>query len=253
MRKIRYLNVIKELSWGDFKLKYYGSFFGLFWSFLKPLFMLSILYLVFFFFLKVDIENYVWFLLLGIIFWNFFADATKDSMQNMVAKAHILKNVNIPPFVIIVSSLLHSFWTFMIGLLAFFILFFVFGFYPGESIILFPYFIILLMLLTAGISFIVVPLSVRFKDFNHMWDIFLQMLFWITPIAYQHFIVPEAYMKWYLLNPIARVIIEARTTVIYSTFPEGKQIFITTLIVLCIFIVGFTLFKKMSRSLVEQL
>ncbi len=79
------------------------------------------------------------------------------------------------------------------------------------------------------------------------------MLFWITPIAYQHFIVPEAYMKWYLLNPIARVIIEARTTVIYSTFPEGKQIFITTLIVLCIFIVGFTLFKKMSRSLVEQL
>ena len=248
-----YFNIIKELSWGDFKLKYYGSFFGLFWSFLKPLFMLSILYLVFFFFLKVDIENYVWYLLLGIIFWNFFADSTKDSMQNMVAKAHILKNVNMPPLVIIASSLLHSFWTFMIGLFAFFILFLLFGFFPGASIIAFPYFIILLMLLTAGVSLIVVPLSVRFKDFNHMWDIFLQMLFWLTPIAYQHFIVPEAYIKWYLLNPVARIIIEARTAVIYNTLPEGKQMLITTVMIIFIFLVGIVLFKKMSRSLVEQL
>ncbi len=253
MKKINYFNVIKELSWADFKLKYYGSIFGLFWSFLKPFFMLIILYVVFHSFLKVDVEHYTWFLLLGIIFWNFFADATKDSMQNITAKAHILKNINIPPFVIIASSLLHSFWTFLIGLGAFFLIIFIFGFSPTGTIFLIPYFIMLLTFFTVGVSLIIVPLSVRFKDFGHLWDIFLQMLFWITPIVYQHFLVPKTYIKWYLLNPLARIIVETRTVVLYDKIPESKQILITAGIVISIFMIGLLVAKKSSRSFVEHL
>ena len=74
------VNLIKELVKTDFKLKYYGSFLGFFWSLLKPFLMLGILYYVFTYFIKVQIENFALFLLLGIIIWNYFVDTTYDSM-----------------------------------------------------------------------------------------------------------------------------------------------------------------------------
>lgn len=251
--KRHHLNIIRELSRSDFKLKYYGSPFGLLWSFLKPLFMLIILYVVFYFFLGMKVEHYAWYLLIGIIFWNFFADATKDSIQNIRAKSHILKNTNTPPIVVMISSLLHSLFTFLITLIAFFAIIAIVGFIPSEALFFFPFIVLLAILLTFAVSLIVVPLSVRFKDFEHMWDIVLQMLFWITPIVYQHSAVPLAYVKWYLLNPLSRIIIDARTVVLAGAFPETKQILITTGILLLLSAVAFLIFKKSSKSLTEQL
>ncbi len=251
--KKHYAAIIRELSWGDFKLKYYGSVFGLLWSFLKPVIMLSILYVVFYSFLKITIEHYAWYLLIGIIFWNFFADATKDSIQNMYAKAHILKNTNTPPIVVMVSSIVHSLFTFLITLVAFFAIISMFGFAPSNALFFFPCIVLLAVLLTFAVSLIIVPLSVRFKDFEHMWDIFLQMLFWVTPIVYQHYAVPAAYVKWYLLNPLARIIIDARTVILAGAFPETKQILITIGIVLFLCAAAVFIFKRSDKSLVEQL
>ena len=249
----RYLNLIWELSWVDFKLKYYSSALGLLWSFLRPFMMLLVLYVVFFYFLKVSIENYQIYLLLGIIIWNFFADATNDSMHSVIAKAHILQKINLPPAAVVMSTVIHSFWTFIITLGIFFILFFALGSQLSISAAILFYLVVLLVFLVIGVSFLVVPLYMRFRDFGHIWDIFLQMLFWATPIVYQYTLVPDKYVRWYLLNPMARIIVDARNAVLYNFTPEIKQLLITTIIVAVIFVLGLTIFKKYSRQLVEQL
>ncbi len=246
-------NMIRELAWSDFKLKYYGSFLGLLWSFLRPVFMLGILYLVFYSFFKVNVEHYVWFLLIGIVFWNFFSDATKDGMQNIVSKAHILKNINISPLIIVISSLLQSFLTFMITLIVLFLILFAFGFYPTASFFLFWFYVALTTILVLGTLLVTIPLSARFKDFGHLWDIFLQMLFWMTPIVYSESLVPASYIKWYLLNPLSRVIMDARTTILYHAFPDPKQIFITLGIVSLILLLGCVIFKRFGKTLTEEL
>ncbi len=250
--KKHHLNIVRELSRSDFKLKYYGSPFGLLWSFLKPLLMLIILYVVFYFFLGMKVEHYVWHLLLGIIFWNFFSDTTKDVMRSVSAKSHILKNVNIPPFVVMVSTLLHSFWTFLIGLGVFFALFFAFGMPLTASMLLFPLLIIFLVLLTAGISLIVIIPAVRFKDFEHLWDVFLQMLFWLTPIAYHYSLVPRPYLSWYLINPLTRIMVEARE-VIFGTIPDFSSLLVTALFASLIFCIGGGIFKKYGHTIIEYL
>jgi len=254
MKKIsRYLNVIYELSRLDFKLKYYGSVLGLFWSFLKPFFILAILYVVFYEFLKVNIENYQIYLLLGIVIWNFFADATKDSMQSIMAKAPLLQKINLPPFAVVASTIIHSFWTFLITLVAFFVLFFVSGSQLAWSAFIFLYLIVLLVALIFGTSFLVVPLYMRFKDFGHIWDIFLQMLFWATPLVYQYSLVPEKYLRWYFLNPVARIVVDARNAILYHFTPEPKQLLITTAVIAVIFFIGLAVFKKYGRTLIEEL
>jgi ABC-type polysaccharide/polyol phosphate export permease len=254
MKRIKYyLNLIYELSWLDFKLKYYGSVLGLFWSFLKPFMMLAILYVVFFYFMKVGIPDYHIYLLIGIVLWNFFADATKDSTQSISSKANILQKTNISPLVVVISAITHSFWTLIITLGIFFVIFFTVGFHLYWSVIILPILILLMVLLVIGVSFLIVPLYMRFRDFGHIWDIFLQMLFWITPLVYEYKVVPDEYIKWYLLNPVARIIIDARNATLYNFFPEVKQLLITAAIVAVILIAGWFVFKKYGREFVEQL
>ncbi|MGC9603093.1 MAG: ABC transporter permease [Minisyncoccia bacterium] len=248
-----YLNVIYELSRLDFKLKYYGSVLGLLWSFLKPFMMLAILYVVFFYFLKVGIQNYEVYLLLGIIFWNFFADTTKDSTVGVVTKAHLLQKTNLPPFVVVTSVIVHSLWTFLITLAIFFIFFFALGLHLTWSALTLLLLVPSLIILTAGVSFLIVPLHMRFKDFGHIWDIFLQMLFWATPIVYQYTLVPEPYSRWYLLNPVARIIIDARNAVLYNFFPEAKQLLITIAITAVVFAGGWLVFRKYGRTFIDEL
>ncbi len=248
-----YYNLIKELSWTDFKLKYYGSILGLFWSFLKPFLMLSILYIVFNKFLNSGIDNYHIYLLLGIAIWNYFNDATKSALQSIRSKKNILQKINLSPFAVIISTILHSFWTFIIGLIIFFILFFSFGMSLSLSAILLPVFMILLTILILGVSFMIAPLHMKFRDFEHIWDVFLQMLFWATPIVYKYKNVPKKYLDIYLLNPVARLIVDARNAVIYGFFPSIKQLTITTVIIFGIFFLGIWIFNKYGKKLIEKL
>jgi len=254
MDKFRHsLNLIYELSRLDFKLKYYGSVLGLFWSVLKPFMMLAILYVVFFYFLRVDIPNYHVYLLLGIVFWNFFADATKDSTASVTAKAGLLQKTNLSPLAVVISAIMHSFWSFLINLAIFFVFFFAWGHTLTWSMLALPLLVILAVFLVVGIALLIVPLYMRFRDFGHLWDIFLQMLFWATPIVYQYTAVPEEYVRWYLLNPVARLIVDARNAVIYDFFPHAEQILITVLVILATVVAGWFVFKRYGHEFVEQL
>ncbi|MCL5012231.1 MAG: ABC transporter permease [Patescibacteria group bacterium] len=247
------LNLVYELSRLDFKLKYYGSALGLFWSLVKPFMMLGILYVVFFYFLKVTIQNYEVYLFLGIISWNFFADTTKDIAPGIGSKAHLLQSTSLTPAVVIAGTVLHSFWTFFITLVIFFIFFFALGLHLAISAVMLVVLILFLVLLTVGVSLCIAPLYMRFNDFGHIWDIFLQMLFWATPIVYDYKVVPISFSKWYLLNPITRVIVDIRNAVLYGFFPEPKQIFITLAIIAIIYFIGVFIFKKYARRFAEEL
>lgn len=68
-----YRSLIVKIAWSDFKLRYKNSVLGFFWTLLEPLLMLLVLYVVFSHLMRVQVEHYQLFLLLGIVLWNFLA------------------------------------------------------------------------------------------------------------------------------------------------------------------------------------
>jgi lipopolysaccharide transport system permease protein len=254
MEKLRYnINLIKELAWADFKLKYYGSVLGLLWSFLKPFLMLLILYIVFSEFINVGIENFHIYILLGLVLWNFFSDTTKDSMSSIRGKSQIIQNTKISGVTVVLSTCLHSLMTFLVNFGIFMIVFLALGFTPTISALTMIYIILIYIVFVVGVSHFVTILNMRFTDFGHMWDVFLQLLFWATPIVYSVDFVPESYVKFFLLNPVARIIIDSRNSLMYNFFPEIKQLAITTVIVLSIFMLSIFIFRRYYRRLVDDI
>ena len=67
-----YREFLKTSIKKEFRGKYKKSFLGVLWSFLNPLFQLLIYALVFPFILKSEVDNYIVFLIVALMPWNFF-------------------------------------------------------------------------------------------------------------------------------------------------------------------------------------
>src|SRR5665811_474419 len=98
----KYYGLVRELTLTDFKLKYKASFFGYLWSLGKPLMLFGVLLVVFTSFFKMGgaIPNYPFYLLLGIVLWTYFVEATFSSMASIVGKGDLIRKVYFPRIIL---------------------------------------------------------------------------------------------------------------------------------------------------------
>ena len=245
--------LIREFTIDNFKLKYKNSSIGYLWSILTPLLMLATLYVVFSIIMKLDVPHYQLFLLIGIIFWNFLSEATTTSMNLLLAHGNLIKKINFPNYVIVVSSCLSSFISLLLNLIIFFLFTFIFNVKLTAIAITLPFYLIELFIVVLGISFFLSALYPKFRDLSHIWSFLLLIGFWVTPIIYRETMVPEKYLKYYMLNPFARLINETRDILIYNYTPEFRQVLITLTICILIFVLGLLFFRKESPYFAEEL
>lgn len=247
------LSLIREFTVVDLKLRYKESKMGYLWSLLNPLLMLLTLYIVFGFIAKFDVPHYQLYLLLGILIWNFLSEATNISMQSMISKGGLLKKYNFPEETIVISSCLSSFIVLLLNMLIFFVFMYFSRVAVSWTILLFPFYLLQLFLLVLGVSFFLSSLFVKYKDLQHIWSFVLLLGFFISPIVYPLSIVPVEYLKYYLLNPLARMVVDMRYVMIYEYAPDMKNFVITLIISLIIFVIGYYVFRRRKEYFVEDL
>ena len=178
--------LLREMVKTDFKLRYQGSLIGHLWSILKPLMLFTIMYLVFVRFLKFDdgTPHYAVGLLLGMVTWNFFAEATNMGMLSIVSRGDLLRKLNFSKEIIVFSSVIGAAINYVINLLVVFIFALINGIHPSLGIlVIFPIFIEL-TLLSMGIALILSTLFVRYRDIGPIWEVIMQAGMYATPIIY---------------------------------------------------------------------
>lgn len=246
------LRLVWELSKKEFRLTYRNSFFGYIWSFFNPLFMLSTLFIIFTFIMELNEPNYQFFLLIGIICWNFFQEATTRTIIFLEANSALMKTHKINPVVLVLSPCISTTITLFSNSIIFFIMavFFslkipIFGF---ASI----FYLILLFLLAFGTSLVLAVVYSFFRDIEHIWKLGLIIGFWISPIVYSETIISEAARRIYMLNPLARIISHLRNIFIYNFPLEIVQSIITIMLVLLILFGGLYLMSKYDAGFGER-
>lgn len=248
-----YLELTKDFTITEFKLKYRNNFFGYFWSLITPILMLITLYIIFSIVMKLDVPHYQLFLLLGIIYWNYFSESTNSSFAFIMSKSNLINKQNFPKTIMVISSSLASFITLLLNLIVFFGFMIVLKVPFHWPILYLPVNLIELLLLSIGTSFFLTSYYVKYRDISHIWDFLLLIGFWITPIIYKESIIPPQYRRYYMLNPLARLISNARDITIYNYMTDIKQIIITWIIIGFVFVIGYKIFKKRSKYFAEEL
>lgn len=248
-----YLTLVMAIT--DFKIKYDNSVLGYLWSLLKPLLMFGTLYIVFSVFIRWNVENYKLYLLLGIILWNFLAEVTLNSMVLLEGKAPIIKKIHFPRWIIVIASSLTSVLTLLLNIAVFFIFFIISGADFRNTIWLLAVYLVELYVFVVGLALFLCALFPKFRDIHHIWEVFVQLGFWATPIIYPISIVPEKYHTLIFLNPVARIIQGCRQALIgpRGDFLAFQNHIIIISVAACLFLLGLWMFNKLSHSFAEDL
>lgn len=248
-----YRDLIWKLSWGEFKLRYKNSVLGYFWSLLEPLLMLTVLYFVFSNLMKVQVEHYQLFLLMGIILWNFLSRSTTIGMFAIVGRPDMIKKIYFPRDIFVISSCVTALLMSIFESIVFFIFMAVFRVPISLNIIYAPLILIFLFTLALGISMTLSALNVYYRDVQFIWDVLMQAGFFATPILYSMDILPETFQKIVLLNPMSRIIISARETVIYSTPASPEDLLFMFASSVLFLIIGYAVFSRLEPGFAEEI
>ena len=247
-RELLKTNVKKEI-----RGKYKNSFLGVIWSFLNPLLQIAVYAIVFQMILKNPQENYVVFLCCGLIPWTFFSTAISRSVFTMVENGNILKKVYFPREILPISVVTSEAVNFLISTVIIFAFVIFSGIGITKYILVYPLIFIAQYLLLLAISFIVSSVCVYIRDLQHFIGIFLQLLFYATPIVYSIDILPPE-AAWILnLNPMTYIIEGYRDIFYNQTMPDVQSILILIGIVLVAIVIGYLIFNKLQKGFAEEL
>ena len=257
--------LLRELVITDFKLRYQGSVLGYLWSVLKPLFLFAILYVVFDKFLKLgrDIEFFPVYLLLGVVTWTFFTEATTNGLQSIISRGDLIRKINFPKYIIVISGTISA----LINLGFNFLVVFIFILFSGVHLSLEALWIIPLLIelyvFALAIALFLAAVNVKFRDAGYLWEIFLQAAFYATPILYPlSTVISQSLIagKIIMLNPVAQVIQDMRYSLIthqsvtsFQLFNHWYFIMIPFAVVIIMLIVGSLYFKKNSKQFAENI
>ncbi len=261
-RKNRIL--LRELVVTDFKLRYQGSALGYAWSVLKPLFLFVILYVVFEKFLRLgrDIEHFPVYLLLGVVLWGFFTEATTQGLQSIVSRGDLIRKINFPKYIIVISGTISALINVLINMVVVVIFSLVNGVeFRPEAFLIIPL-LLELYVFALAVAFFLAAVNAKFRDVGYLWEIFLQAAFYATPIIYPlQMVMKEAgwAAKWIMLNPVAQsiqdireVLITQQTVQLYDLV-HGWKVLIPFILIVIVALLAVFYFKRNQKFFAEQI
>ncbi len=257
--------LLYELVATDFKLRYQNSVLGYAWSLLKPLFLFAIMYVVFVYFLRFGrgIEHFAPMLLLGLVLWGFFTEATKQGMNSITSRSSLLRKINFPKYILVISATISAFINLLFNLVVVFIFMLIDGVDFGWTALLFPLTLFLLYGFALSLAFFFAALSIKYRDISYIWDVIIQAMFYGQPIFYPLQMVIAVNLQAaqvLMLNPVAVVIQDARAQLVGSEnvvtagelFSNPIYLIIPYAIIVAFAVVAVWYFRKKQARFAED-
>ena len=240
----------------EFKLRYYENRLGLLWALIKPISDIFIYYIAFEVIMRQGVPNFVSFLFIGLILWNFFIESTTGTVQLLHTKKYLYEYTNMNKLEIYISTIgsncIGFFFNFCL-----FLLFFQYVDAGTMGLSTYAFYIIpifLNMILFAlGFSMILSSLYVVVKDITQIWAVITGIGFWISPILFKLETFRESLPGVDYLNPISGIIINARNVLMYQKEPEWDLFIYNWMYALFVVLLGIILLNKIGRKAAEKL
>lgn len=203
----------------DLTTRYAGSVLGIIWIILYPLAMAVITSIVFAIAFQKTIEQVPFFLytLAGFSAWVFFVQSVTSSTRSLVQNRDIIINNKIPTELILGGIILSRCIDLVITT-TFLVLMSVFMGVLTFNPILFLISVLTLILATGIISFISAAGNVYFRDVQALVDIFLNIIFYATPIIYPLSVIPAHFLWIFKLNPLTPMFLGFRASILNVSY-----------------------------------
>jgi lipopolysaccharide transport system permease protein len=255
---IKNRQLIWQFLWRDISIRYRGTFFGIFWSFLSPLLMLAVYLFVFGFVFKSRFggdhdEGALEFGLALFCGFNLFAEVVMRSPSLILQYPNFVKKVVFPleilPVVTTGTAVFHclvAFAPLAIGL----------GFAHHQipfTILYLILFLAPLTLVSCGVSWLLSSLGVFFRDIQPVLTAAITILMFMSAIFYPLNAIPAMWRGVVALNPMVHLIENARAAIIWGASPNWLIYFVLLFASLIVFLGGYFVFDRSKPAFADVL
>lgn len=216
----QYRDLIYQLVQRDIVTRYKRSVLGIAWTLLNPLGTMLVMTIVFSQLFH-TVHGYPTYILSGLLAWNFFAQTTSSSMQQMVWGSSLLHRIYMPRAVFAVSAIGTGLVNLILSFIPLIIIMFMTATSLHWSLLFLPVAILLLATFSLGMGLLLSTISIYFPDAAEMYQVALVAWMYLTPIIYPAEIIPETYRYWlFHLNPMYYLIQIFRQPIYDGSLPS---------------------------------
>lgn len=259
-RYIRYLGTFSNYSYllvmlikKDIVVKYKGSFLGILWSLMNPLFYVAILTLVFSSVFRPSIENFPVYLVCGLLIFNFFSSSTNASMRSIIGAAQLIKKIYVPKYIFPLAKVVSDFVFFLISLIVLAGLMLTTSSTISWNVLFAPIYLLLLFVFCIGIGMIVSTIVVFFRDFEHLYSLIVMAMMYSSAIFYPADIVPDRFSFILRYNPLFHFIDGFRTVVYLGEFVDPMNLLVCSVAALLSLLFGLFIFERNQNKFIFYL
>jgi ABC-2 type transport system permease protein len=206
----------------DFKKHYFGTALGYLWSIARPLMLFGVLLAVFTQVFRVgsEVPHYPVLLLLNIVLFGFFQEATGVAVTSIAAQEGVVRKTQFPRLVIPLAVVLTTLFNLGLNLVVVLVFLLASGVTPEWTWLLAPFVLVALIVLTTAVSMLVSSLYPRFRDLAIIWTVLSTVLFYGSPVLYPLEKVPATLRDIVMLNPLASILELARKWIVDPSAPS---------------------------------
>lgn len=199
----------------EIKARYKDSSLGLAWSLFRPLTQLVIYYVAIGKFLRAEqsVPDFAIFVFTGLTVWGLFSEVLSGSTGSIVSNAGLIKKVYLPREIFPLATVGSALFNFAVQFGILVVATVALGRAPlhGELIYL-PFALVAVLLFSFSVGLMLSATNVYLRDFQHLVEVLLLVLFWASPIVYSYGLVHRTLAgnlleQIYLWNPVTVVVL----------------------------------------------
>jgi len=229
----RFWSLTFMLARTEFKLRFFGSVLGYVWTLVRPLMLFGVMLFVFTVILNINKGNktphYPEYLLASLILFTYFQETTSGAVPSLVGRENLLRRVRFPRLVVPLSVALFCLFNLCMNLVVVFIFILASGVDPRLSWLELIPLVGVLVIFASGIGMLLSALYVRFRDVQPIWEVFLQLLYYGSPILYtvqtaaNHHFLNIPFSRILVLNPLGAIFTQARQALLQPSAPSAAH------------------------------
>lgn len=247
-------HLIFELAKRDFCGKYRGSYGGVLWSLLQPLFLLTIYTIAFGVILKArwgyagGTENYALMLFSGLLILNVFTECLTQAPKLIANNPNFVKKVVFPLEVLPIAMVLVALVHLLLGISCWLLGYIIFVGVPKWTVIYLPVILLSFMPVLLGFGWLFSAIGVFVKDLHQLTAMVSHVLLFLTPIFYSIEAAPPKLQFFLALNPLTFIIDQVRLVLIFGEKPGMRGLALYLLLSVCFAWASLKIFKRLQPT-----
>lgn len=246
------IDILIELTKKEIKIRYKNSYLGYLWSLANPLLTALIFYFVFKTVSRMNMDNYVLFLISGLFIWQFIINSFTLGTMVFIGNSGLIKKVKFQRHLLAIALILSEGFNFILSIP----IIVGFAFYYGKMpdfllwIIGIPLLFIITSLFIYGSILFLGSINLFFRDLERIINLLMMFVFYLTPILYPLYMIPKKYLMYIKFNPFTSFIVMWRELFLQNTLNYHSMI-IAFAYSIVFFLIGVFVYNRLKNKFAE--